>query len=1064
MLVVAAVLVWQFGGAPDLHALDPEKAVTQYIIENWNEETGLPVNSVRTLLQTGDGYIWIGTEEGLVRFGGARFEVFDEINTPAITNNFIFALMEDSKKRLWMGTRGGLLVYDGITFKSPKEMKKLAGKVITCLYEDGSGALWIGTDGDWLYRFQDNRLTHYGAKQGVPYRIIKSISTAGGRLWVGAGKELLFFENNRFVAATGKQGLPVEQVNTIYSGREKQLWVGTDKGLFVMRDGRFERMVIHKKDAPIKILSILQDRDGGLWLGTQGAGLIRCNKSKGEAFSYLTKKDGLAGNTFTCIIEDHEGSIWLGSPYSGISRLKDGKFTPFTRKEGLSDDFVFALYEDSGGDLWVGTNNGLNRRRYGTFQTFGSETGLSNTTVNCIYRGPAGFIWVGTDDGLNKCRVTAGSVRKVSEYARGHVVLSVKGDSSGTLWFGTNKQFFKIPRAFSETSAREVEAMTAVVNFIFEDREKRLWFSAYRNGLMRHENNKDVTFTQKEGLVSDSVNCIFQDGEGIIWIGTIDGLSRFEKGSFTSYTRKDGLFNNNIYQILEDGGGYLWMSCNKGIFKVKKEELDHIAGHAAAGRSGHTVHSVVYGKKDGMLSIECNGSLQTPGCKTRDGRLWFPTVKGAVMIDPADIRTNLLPPPVLVEGMDMDGRPVERLGDVTVTVPPRIKRIKFAYTALSFVNPGAVAFKYRLEGYDETWVEAAARRETFYTNLDPGMYTFRVIACNDDGVWNKKGARVTLEVISPYWRTWWFISLALMVFAVLSYLLISFFYKYISMASFWKKQKHVGKFRLMDKLGSGGMGHVYRARNVMDRSESVAVKVLKDELFDDEINRKRFKQEAAIIDQLDHPNIVKVYERGQSQHAMFIAMELLEGITLTEKIETDGSIKIFEALHIMSQMTDALSRIHSKGIIHRDMKPDNVMLITRGEDSNFVKLLDFGLARMQNQTRLTQTGMVIGTINYMAPEQISGKPLSGAMDVYAMGIIFYEMLVGEKPFIGDTTIDIMRQIMDTDPIEPIRFRFDVPSELNELVLNMMEKESGERPTAFMVLDALNRVYGRLKDV
>jgi serine/threonine-protein kinase len=239
--------------------------------------------------------------------------------------------------------------------------------------------------------------------------------------------------------------------------------------------------------------------------------------------------------------------------------------------------------------------------------------------------------------------------------------------------------------------------------------------------------------------------------------------------------------------------------------------------------------------------------------------------------------------------------------------------------------------------------------------------------------------------------------------------------------------------------------------------------VLREELFEDERNRKRFKQEAAIIDQLDHPNIVNVYERGQSRHTMFIAMELLEGKTLTDKINEEGKIELFDCLHIMAQVTDAIAKIHSKAIIHRDMKPDNVMLIESDNDPNFVKLLDFGLAKMQHQTRLTQTGMVIGTINYMAPEQIAGSGFSGATDIYSLGVVFYEMLTGEKPFVGETTIDIMKQIIDKTPIKPVKYRCDTPTELNDLVLMMMEKKQKDRPNAEEVLEALKRIYTRLND-
>jgi serine/threonine-protein kinase len=369
-----------------------------------------------------------------------------------------------------------------------------------------------------------------------------------------------------------------------------------------------------------------------------------------------------------------------------------------------------------------------------------------------------------------------------------------------------------------------------------------------------------------------------------------------------------------------------------------------------------------------------------------------------------------------------------------------------------------------LEGFDDEWLPSGSRRTTWYTNLDGGEYTFKVIACNNDSLWNSIGASIDITVIPPVWKTWWFLILAAMVFAFFSYGFIHFSRKYISLSSFWKKQKIIDKFKIIDEIGSGGMGTVFKANNLMNKRETVALKVLREDLFKDEANRKRFKQEAAIIDQLDHPNIIKIYERGRSGQKLFIAMELLEGKTLAHKIAEKKKLGLVESVHIMLQVADALSKIHSKNIIHRDLKPENIMLILKEGDSNFVKLLDFGLARMQHQTRLTQTGTVIGTINYMSPEQITGQGAFPASDIYALGIIFYEMITGDQPFIGETTIDIMKQIIDKSPIEPIRFRFDISFELNHLIMRMLEKERDLRPSVSEVLKQLRIIDRNIKTI
>ena len=463
-----------------------------------------------------------------------------------------------------------------------------------------------------------------------------------------------------------------------------------------------------------------------------------------------------------------------------------------------------------------------------------------------------------------------------------------------------------------------------------------------------------------------------------------------------------------------------------------------------------------------MLSRECNGGYKTAGFKTKDGRLWFPTMKGIAVIDPQHILTNKIQPPVKIERILLD----KAAADINrpVVVKPGIKQLVIHYTALSFRNPEKVNFKYRLEGYDEEWLDAGTRRAAWYTNLDGGNYTFRVMGCNDDGVWNETGASVKIRVIPPFWKTWWFTLIGLMIFSVFSYVVIHFFRKYINLTTFWKKQVYIGQFKITDRIGAGGMGTIYKANSLMDKTETVALKVLRDDLFEDESSRKRFKQEAAIIDQLDHPNIVKVYERGQSGDNLFIAMELLEGGTLAQKISRERKIKLSESAHIMFQVASALNKIHAKNIIHRDLKPDNIMLVEKNGDPNFVKLLDFGLAKMQHQTRLTQTGIVIGTINYMSPEQISGEGSFAASDIYSLGIIFYEMITGEKPFLGETTVDVMKQILDKSPIEPIRFRFDISFELNHLIMRMLIKEKEKRPTIEEILEVLYVIRRDIKTI
>ncbi|UCH94690.1 MAG: protein kinase [Candidatus Aminicenantes bacterium] len=294
-------------------------------------------------------------------------------------------------------------------------------------------------------------------------------------------------------------------------------------------------------------------------------------------------------------------------------------------------------------------------------------------------------------------------------------------------------------------------------------------------------------------------------------------------------------------------------------------------------------------------------------------------------------------------------------------------------------------------------------------------------------------------------------------FILVLIILALLFKKYLYLFTFWKKQEYIGQFRLMEKIAVGGMGTIYKAHRIVNKSEIAAIKILREELFSDATTKKRFQREAAIIDRLTHPNIINIFERGESKQKIFIAMEFLEGKTLERKIDEEGGLTLHECLHIMMQISEVFVFIHSKNIIHRDLKPANIMLIKKNGDPNFVKLLDFGLAKMEVHTRLTQSGNFVGTIEYIPPEQLISADTSPANDIFSMGVTFYKMLCGRLPFPGETVIDIMRQIIGKNPPPVSEYRSDIPGELNHLVMQMIQKKPSQRPSAGLIRNQLQHV-------
>lgn len=1033
------------------YCLDPGKKVSQYIVTQWNDETGLPQNSVRVILQTSEGFLWLGTEEGLSRFDGIRFTHFDKNNTPALNSSSIFCLMEDSKKNLWIGTLGGgVTVYRPSTnnFLHYGEKEGLPNNFIYTMVEDHHNNIWLGTDGSGLVRFDGKKFYSFTEQNGIKSNTVRFLLLDHeDNLWICSPKQLTYYKNGKFKDYSNSPDLLDSTFNRLWEDGRHNIWISTDTNLFRKEQDRFIKIYPQEGQEVCRVYSLFEDKNQNLWIGTITGGMIRYSNNQ---LSIMTKEDGLSDNSILSIYEDFEGSLWIGTVYGGLNRIKDGNVVTIGTKEGLSDDVIFPIIEDSRGILWVGTNNGLSYLKNNQWKYFSIKEGLTYNVIGAICEDHKGRIWVGTDKGLNLLSVSNEGIRKEKDFFKEQLILSLCEDHLGNMWVGTLYGPKKIPpdqRNIIEEFDKKLKVASASINFIFRDHENNLWLSLYRLGLSCYKEGQFIDYSQKNGLPSDALNCIYEDSDSVLWLGSNDGLARLKDGKFNVFTKGDGLFNNNIYQILEDKNRNFWLSCNKGIFYVRRDELNEVAKEKRK-----SIESVVFGEEDGMRINECNGGFQSAGCQTRDGRLWFPTTKGIVWIDPYNIKSNKKIPPVAIDRVLLDGNPSNFFKGLNF--PRRVKRVEIYYTALSFLNPDKVRFKYKLEGYDTVWIDAGKERRAVYTNLEGGEYLFNVIACNDAGLWNTKGASFRITVIPPIWKTWWFTLLALALFSFISYWVIAFFRKYFTLARFWKREKTVGKFRLIDKIGSGGMGTVFKAENTMDKSETVAIKILREEMSADLTNVKRFKMEAAIIDQLDHPNIVKVIERGQSKNNLFIAMEFLEGKTLSQKIKEEKKLNIEEALHIVIQICDAMLKIHSKNIIHRDLKPDNIMLITKDRDPNFVKLLDFGLAKTQFQSSLTQAGVVIGTINYMPPEQITGKGSVLASDVYSLGVMFYEMLTGRKPFSGDTTINIMRQILENAPIEPIRFRNEIPPELNLLIKLMMHKSKESRPSIQEVLDSL----------
>jgi ligand-binding sensor domain-containing protein/signal transduction histidine kinase len=740
-------------------ALDPHRELGQFSRRVWQTENALPQNSVRSVIQTRDGYIWAATEEGLARFDGLGFVVFDKQNTPQLKSNDVRAVLQDRADALWLSTGVGLVRLfkgEGTSFTT---QQGLPSDDIEVAYEDRAGDIWVGTS-DGLSRYNDGAFTNFTTRDGLAGNSVQALFEDGdGALWVGTTAGLSRYKDGAFVNFGASDGLAGASVDAIEQGVDGSLWLGTPDGLSCYREGRFRNYTARDGLPNDRVISLRADREGSLWVGTAG-GLSRLQGGRFETFG---SAEGLAGSIVLSLFEDAEGSLWVGTESGGLSQLRDKKFNTYTTAEGLASDLVKAVYEDRKGNVWVGTyGGGLSLLSGGKVTNYTTREGLASNIVLALSDDAEGNLWIGTPDGLSRLRGGKFDTYTSADGLPNDFVRSIYADAEGSLWVGTRGGLARLKDGVFTSYTTHDGLPSDFVGTIYGDAEGSLWVGTL-GGLSSFAGGQFTNYTTKEGLSDNVVISIYGDAEGRLWIGTNGaGLNLLKDGKFKAFTTRDGLPNDSIYGILEDGRGRLWMSCNKGIFRLSKSELEDFA----EGRT-RVLDPVVYGTADGMATRECSGGGQPSGWRGDDGRLWFSTIKGVAMIDPERLASNEQQPPTVIEQFRVDGEPVAPAPGLALA--PGRSRFDFYFAGLSFVAPEKVRYKYRLEGFDKDWVDGGDRRVAYYTNLGPGDYRFDVIACNNDGVWSRTPASVAFRLEPHFYRTLWFYALCALGLAALAW-------------------------------------------------------------------------------------------------------------------------------------------------------------------------------------------------------------------------------------------------------------------------------------------------------
>ena len=731
-------------------AMDSPKFPPRLLKNVFQSAEGLPQASVSAICQTRDGYLWVGTYGGLARFDGVRFLVFDPGNTSGRLGSRIRALFEDRDGVLWVGTETGLSAFREGRFAGYTVEDGLPDNVITSICQDHEGTIWVGTEGG-LGRFENGRFSRFGLGSSIADsgKVLAYVGRGGG-VWLTANRRLLTITAGIVADHTIPGMLPTEEVSQMCETHDGSLWIAIPNyGLRRLHKGVLTEFGVESGLLDNYVVAVTEDRDGILWIGS-GGGL---NCWRDNRLTSYSASGTLSDRTVRAIAEDREGNLWVGTDRGGLNRLRTGRVTSYANRDGLPGSSVVPILEDRKGNLWVGaTCGGLIRYKDGVAKTYTTRDGLPSECVWALAEDRDGSIWIGTFGGglvqfVNGRFVTFTKRDGLPH----HRVFAIYQDRTGVLWVGTDGGLAQFKEGRFGTYTVADGLVNNSVRFITEDRSGALWL-ATAGGISQFRDGHFTNYTAKDGLSFDSVRAIMEDADGTLWIGTYGGgLNRLKNGRFTCYTTTDGLADNTVSRILADDNGNLWMIGNNGISRVSIEELNEFA----AGRR-ETVTAIIYGVADGMTNREGSGGGQPAGWRTRDGKMWFPTITGVVMIDPNAPPEP--PPPVIIEKQLVD-RETIALGS-KAEAGPGATDIEFDYTAPSFNNPARVLFKYRLDGYDKDWIFAGTRRTAYYTHVPPGAYRFRVIACSSDGLWNEIGASTELYLRPHLYQTIYFYVLS----------------------------------------------------------------------------------------------------------------------------------------------------------------------------------------------------------------------------------------------------------------------------------------------------------------
>ena len=771
VVVLGTVLAWMLAWGPCAFALNLALDVSQYAHTAWKIRDGFSKGVITSIAQTPDGYLWLGTEFGLLRFDGVRNVPWQAPPNQQLPSSNIRNLLVARDGTLWIATSKGLASWKDGTLLT----EHLTGGYVVPLQEDREGTVWAGVfgfPGGTLCAIQKGvSVRCYGDDGRFGNGVLGLYEDSKGYLWASVPNGLWRW----------KPGLPefhplpgeLDGIQGFGEGNDGALLIGTHTGIRRLVNGKSEAYALRSGVPEFRARRVLRDRDGGLWIGTS-AGLVHIHQERAESFA---SGDGLSGDGISSLLEDREGNVWVASN-GGLDRFREFAITTLSRNQGVSNAAGGSVLTDQDGSVWVGTFDGLKRWSRGRTITYRQNAQVRSAQptareiagrrppehgVGSLLRDGRGRIWVTTVSGFGYVandRIV--SIRGVP----GGAVHSIVQDRGGNLWVA--HQSLGLFRLSPEGDVQQTPLTTLgrrdfVSALAADPRKGGLWLGYLRSGIAYFADGQiHASYAVTDGLGEGRVNDLKTDRDGTLWAATEGGLSRLNHGRFATLTSRNGLPCDAIRWVMEDDGHSLWLGAACALVRIARSEVDAWAAAVDKDKDAKpTIQATLFDSSDGVISIGSAGGYTPQVSKSPDGQLWFATIDGVSVVDPRHLPFNSLPPPVHIEQITADRKTYEATSATSgqVRLPALTRDLQIDYTALSLVAPEKMRFRYKLEGHDRDWQDVGTRRQAFYNNLPPRNYHFRVTASNNSGVWNEAGASLDFAIAPAYYQTTWFQAL-----------------------------------------------------------------------------------------------------------------------------------------------------------------------------------------------------------------------------------------------------------------------------------------------------------------